>query len=205
MGSTNEGGLRFGPLGDNTIHLCVNMQAMFADKTDWNTPWMARVLPNVERLVRRDPARTIFTRFIPAQNAGAAQGAWRHYYEHWHAMTLDELDPAMVEIVPSLAGFAPPAAVFDKTTYGPWNDGTLETMLRRRGTDTLVVTGGETDVCVLGTVLGAVDRGFQVVVVGDGLCSASDETHDALMLLYSHRYGAQVEIARTDEVLAQWR
>ncbi len=197
-------GLRFGPLGDNAFHLCVDMQNMFAGQTDWHTPWMERVLPNVERLVRRDPARTIFTRFVPAQNAEAAQGAWRQYYERWHTMTLDEIDPAMVEIVPSLADFVPPAIVFDKSTYGPWNDGALEGLLRCRRIDTLVVTGGETDVCVLGTVLGAVDRGFQVVVVGDGLCSASDETHDALMLLYSHRYGAQVETALTDEVLAQW-
>jgi nicotinamidase-related amidase len=205
MDSKTGSGLRFGPLGDNALHLCVDMQNMFAEETEWHTPWMKRVLPNVERLVRHDPFRTTFTRFIPAQSAEVAQGAWRPYYEHWHSMTLDELDPAMVDLVPSLAGFVPPATLFDKTTYGPWNDGALDALLRRRGIDTLVVTGGETDVCVLGTVLGAVDRGYQVIIATDGLCSASDETHDALMLLYSHRYGSQVETALTDEILAQWR
>ena len=50
-------GLRFGPLGENWIHLCIDMQRMFAEETDWHTPWMERVLPNVVSLVELDPAR----------------------------------------------------------------------------------------------------------------------------------------------------
>ena len=65
----------------------------------------------------------------------------------------------------------------------------------------MVVTGGETDV----SVLGAVDRGYRVVVVVDALCSASDESHDASVLLYGDRYGRQVETVLTEEVLAHWR
>ena len=44
-------------------------------------------------------------------------------------------------------------------------------MLDGSEVDTLVVTGGETDICVLATVLGAVDRGFRVVLVSDAICS----------------------------------
>jgi nicotinamidase-related amidase len=57
-------------------------------------------------------------------------------------------------------------------------------MLDGSEVDTLVVTGGETDICVLATVLGAVDRGFRVVLVSDAICSSADQTHDALMELY---------------------
>ena len=39
----------------------------------------------------------------------------------------------------------------------------------------------ETDVCVLSTVLDAVNIGFRVVMVEDALCSSSDAGHDALM------------------------
>ena len=202
--STEHHGLRFGPLGDGAVHLCVDMQNMFAGPTDWHTPWMARVLPNVERIVRRDPARTVFTRFIPARNADAAEGTWRRYYRHWHGMTLDALDPAMMELMPPLADYLPLAEVIDKTSYGPWLDGALDRCLARRGADTLVVTGGETDVCVLGAVLGAVDRGYRVVVAVDALCSASDEMHDAIVMLYASRYDRQVETASTDEVLENW-
>ena len=68
-----------------------------------------------------------------------------------------------------------------------------------------MVSGGETDVCVLGTVLGAVDLGYRVAVVSDALCSASDHHHDALMLLYRERYGTQIETALTEEILTEWR
>jgi nicotinamidase-related amidase len=67
------------------------------------------------------------------------------------------------------------------------------------------VSGGETDVCVLATVLGAVDRGYRVVVATDALCSSSDETHDAMMTLYHNRYGQQVETVTTDIILENWR
>ena len=62
-----KGGLRFGPVSD-WVHLCVDMQRMFAEDTDWRTLWLPRVLPQVVRLAERAPERTMFTRFagVPA-------------------------------------------------------------------------------------------------------------------------------------------
>ena len=62
--------------------------------------------------------------------------------------------------------------------------------LRGAGVDTIIITGGETDVCVLATMLGAVDWGFRVILVTDALCSSADETHDAMMNVYMNRFGA---------------
>lgn len=56
--------------------------------------------------------------------------------------------------MPSLQALLPPARIFDKMTYSPWVDGRLNAHLRQEGVGTVVVTGGETDVCVLATVLG---------------------------------------------------
>ena len=42
--------LRFGPLGPRAVHLCVDMQTLFAERTDWHVPWLERVLPAVTRL-----------------------------------------------------------------------------------------------------------------------------------------------------------
>jgi nicotinamidase-related amidase len=78
-------------------------------------------------------------------------------------------------------------------------------MLAGSGVDTLVITGGETDVCVLATVLGAIDRGFRVALVTDAVCSSQDETHDALMELYRSRFSEQVEPVTVNEVLKAWR
>jgi hypothetical protein len=34
-------GLRFGPFGPNVLHLCVDMQTLFAERTDRHVPWPA--------------------------------------------------------------------------------------------------------------------------------------------------------------------
>ena len=101
------------PLGPRCVHLCVDMQNLFAEGSDWHTPWMNRVLPMVERLVAAHPAETVFTRFIPANHPGEGRGTWKAYYEHWPKMTLQALPPHAIELVPALARHVPPAQVVD--------------------------------------------------------------------------------------------
>jgi nicotinamidase-related amidase len=195
--------IRDEPLGPSCFHVCVDMQRMFADGTEWALPWMQRVLPQVVSLCERIADRTVFTRFIPARRPGEGQGAWRRYYQRWASMTIEQLGADMVELVPELGRFVPPAAVVDKPVYSPWLGSNLHARLRERGCDTLVITGGETDMCVLSTTLGAADLGYRTVLVGDGLCSASDEAHDSMLNLFANRYGQQVEIATVEEVIAR--
>jgi nicotinamidase-related amidase len=197
-------GLRFGLLGVRTVHLCIDMQRLFAGDTPWTMPWMQRILPEVVRLVEAHPDRTIFTRFLPPRRPDDARGAWRRYYERWRDVTLDSADPRWMELAPDLARFVPPAAVVDKRVYSPFSTRTLEQLLRSKESDALVISGGETDVCVLATVLGAVDRGYRVVLASDAVCSASDRTHDALMTLYRERFAEQIETATTETILANW-
>ena len=66
------------------------------------------------------------------------------------------------------------------------------------------MSGSETDVCVLATVLGAVDLGYRVIVVRDAVCSSSDEGHDALMTLYQQRYTEQIEVADAATIIERW-
>jgi len=197
--------LRFGPIGPRAVHVCVDMQRLFAEETPWKTPWMPRVLPRVVELVAHKPARTIFTRFIPAAHPGQGDGVWRRYWSTWADITLERLAPGMTDLIPELALYAPPARFIDKTLYSPWVDSKLEAELRARSVDTLIVSGGETDVCVLGTVLGGVDRGYRIILVTDALCSSSDEAHDAMIKVYHQRYNQQVETVPTALVLEHWR
>jgi nicotinamidase-related amidase len=166
---------------------------------------MPRVLPRVVRLVEPRPERTIFTRFIPAAEPGVGTGTWRRYYERWATMTRANLADGMLELVSPLDSFAPPGRVVDKPVYSPWLSTPLHPDLRHAGIDTLVVSGGETEVCVLATVLGAIDYGYRIVVATDALCSSADETHDAMMTIYASRFGMQVETATVDEILEAWR
>jgi nicotinamidase-related amidase len=197
--------LRFGPLTGSAIDLSVDMQRLFAEPTSWATPWMDRVLPSVVRLVEPRPERTVFTRFVPLAEPGAGSGTWRRYYERWAEMTRARLDPELIELVPALARFVPPALVVDKEVYSPWATTDLNARLRAGGIDTLVVSGGETEVCVLATVLGAIDIGYRVVIATDALCSSADSTHDAMLEIYHSRFGMQVETAETDEINSAWQ
>ena len=196
--------LRYGPPGGNAVHVCVNMQRMFAEATDWKMPWLPRVLPNILEVTAAHPERTIFTRFIPARAPGQGAGMWRRYYERWSSMTIDELGPEMIDLVPDLARFVPPARTFDKHVYSPRTGSDLHAQLRGAAVDTVIVTGGETDVCVLTTVLGAIDWGYRVILLTDALCSSADETHDSMMNIYMNRFGQQVECVMTQTLLASW-
>lgn len=196
--------LTYGNLGGSCVHLCVDMQRMFAEDTEWRMPWLPRILPNVIEITRAFPERTIFTRFIPERKPGNGHGTWKIYYEKWKSMTLEHLDPALIDLVPALAQFSPPAEISDKQVYSPWSGTSLHQRLQQRNTDTLVVTGGETDVCVLATVMGAVDLGYRVVIATDALCSSTDETHDAILDIYHRRYGTQIETVTTQTILDHW-
>jgi nicotinamidase-related amidase len=193
--------LRYGAPGETAVHLCVDMQRVFAESTEWKMPWLERVLPNIVSVTSAHPERTIFTRFIPARKPGQGVGMWRHYYERWGSMTIDRLGPEMIGLVPDLAKFVPPARTFDKYVYSPWTGSDLHQQLRSGGIDTVIITGGETDVCVLATMLGAIDWGFRVILVTDALCSSADETHDAMMNVYMNRFGEQVETVTTQTLL----
>ncbi len=194
-----------GPIGRSARHLCIDMQRLFSPQGPWPAPWMERVLPVVLKLAERAPERTIFTRFIPPRQAEDMPGAWRDYYRKWRHVTRERLDPAMLELMPQLRRLAPPAAVFDKAVYSAFADGRLHGKLREDDADTLIVTGSETDVCVLASVLAAVDLGYRVVLARDALCSSSDQAHDALLALYRARFDVQIELASTDEIIDAWR
>jgi nicotinamidase-related amidase len=205
MSKREPTGLIHGPIDGKCLHLCIDMQGMFADDTPWHTPWMRQMRPAVERLVAAHPDRTIFTRFIPVERAEDAHGAWRRYYERWSCMTGEQIDRSWIELLPELRAHVPPATVVDKLHYSPFMTSDLEQILTSRDADTLIISGAETEVCVLATVLDAIDRGYRVIVPIDAVCSSADETHDALITVYHSRFGQQIETTRTDDLLRAWQ
>jgi nicotinamidase-related amidase len=180
------------------------MQRLFGPEGPWPTPWLERVMPAVVSLVERDPARTVFTRFIPPVSPEDATGMWQSYFRKWRLVTRERLDPHLLELMPPLQRHAPPAIVFDKPAYSAFSNGKLHDILQDGNVNTLIVSGAETDVCVLSTILSAVDLGYRTVVAQDALCSSADETHDALLGLYARRFDLQIELADCAEILERW-
>jgi len=187
------------------VHLCIDMQNIFSSRGVWPTPWMERVLPGIVGLVEHNPARTVFTRFITPLSADDRAGRWRRYFTRWDCATRSRLPAGALDLVGPLAGFAPPATLIDKPAYSAFFESGLAAFLAEKQVGTLIFTGSETDVCVLASVLEAVDRGFRVIVVEDGLCSSSDKGHDALMTLYRTRFAEQIELVTLDEARGLWR
>jgi nicotinamidase-related amidase len=165
---------------------------------------MARISPQIEELAGRHSSRTIFTRFLPPERADDMPGKWRDYYHKWWMMTGEHLPRGFIDLAPSLASLVPPARHFDKRTYSPWIDGRLHPTLQSEQVDTLVITGGETDVCVLATTLGAIDLAYRVIVLKDAVCSGADDTHDASLELLHDRFSVQLELMKTEEFLSEF-
>jgi nicotinamidase-related amidase len=188
----------------DAAHLCIDMQNIFARGGVWETPWMERVLPVIADICARYKERTMFTRFITPQQPQDRRGQWRAYFTKWQRATRGSLAPRALDIVPELARYSPPALVVDKPAYSAFFGSRLGHLLVERHVGTVVISGAETDVCVLSTVLGAVDLGFRVVIVQDALCSSSDTGHDALMTMYRTRFNEQIDLVSTAELFEIW-
>src|SRR4051812_47781201 len=95
----------------DAIHLCIDMQNIFAKGGVWETPWMERVPPAIVTLTALQPERTIFTRFIRPETPEQRPGRWQRYFQRWRRATRPQLAPRQLDLVPELERFAPPAVV----------------------------------------------------------------------------------------------
>jgi nicotinamidase-related amidase len=157
---------------------------------------------------RNSGAQSSANGFHPLHNTSKSRrqaGRWQRYFSKWECATRSCLSSSQLEIVLPLSRLIPPATVIDKPAYSAFAESGLTAFLRDKSVDTLIVTGSETDVCVLATVLDAVDLGFRVIVVEDALCSSFDEGHDALMTLYRNRFSEQIELMTHELVSDLWR
>jgi nicotinamidase-related amidase len=189
----------------DAAHLCIDMQNIFARGGVWETPWMERVLPVISEICARYRERTVFTRFVTPERPEDRRGQWQAYFTTWKQATRGSLPPNALDLVPELARYVPPALVVDKPAYSAFFGSPLGHLLVERHVGTVIVSGAETDVCVLSTVLSAVDLGFRVIIVRDALCSSSDAGHDALMTMYRMRFNAQIDLVSAEELFDIWR
>lgn len=197
-------GLRYGPLGPHMAHVCIDMQRLFADPGEWHMPALAGIVGTVARIARHRPRRALFSRFLTPRRAEDATGQWRAYYRRWQSVTGENLAPGMLDLVPPLAEIARPGSLVDKSGHSCFDSPAMRPALQRLGATGLIVTGVETDVCVLATVLDAIDLGLRVVLVEDSVASSSPQGHDAAMNAIYPRYDQQIEVLTTDDLLRAW-
>jgi len=85
----------------NAVHLCVDMQNIFARGGIWETPRMERVLPAIVDITARYTARTVFTRFITPLRPEDRPGRWQRYFTKWVCATRDKLPTEQLELIPA--------------------------------------------------------------------------------------------------------
>lgn len=192
------------PLSENTLHVVIDVQRIFAENTVWHTPIISEILPNVISLCEAFPKRTLFAKFMLPQSAEAAGGRWKQYYERWSTMTLDALSPDMQDLVDPLRRFSDGENEFEKVTYSAFGSSWFSAYLSEQGVDTLVFSGVETDVCVYASVLDAVDVGYRVIIAADAVGSSDKAAHDATMTYLAPRLSDQVDIASTASIISAW-
>ncbi len=192
-------------VGENCLHPCVDMQRLFGAGSPWAVPWLGVSCRRSRSLCGAHTRRTVFTRFIPAdQRRGPAQRV-HGYYQRWADVTLENIGVDAVRLVPTLERWCPSSGGRQARLLA-LGEGNLDGLLAGSRVDTVVVSGGETDVCVLGTVLGAVDRGLRVILATRRPCSSSDNTHRRPHAgLQPDALASQIEAAETEEILIEWR
>lgn len=191
----------FGPIPASALHIVVDMQELFRSHPEWGTPALTQIVPAIQRLLRARPERTCFSRFIPAQHAGQASGAWQRYYRRWVSVTLDQLDPAQLDVVHELRPWA--GHVADKSGYSALANPELRNAaIAARA---VILTGVETDVCVLATALDAMELGLRVVLATDALTSSSPACHAKALDILHDRFDEQIEVAAVDQILSVWQ
>jgi nicotinamidase-related amidase len=158
------------------------------------------IIPHIKALCELAPDKTVFTRFIPPMNSREAPGRWVPFYERWADMTLDKMPVEKVERFEELAPYVQRGALtVDKQTYSPWLKPHLQDALSDRKAVTLVFSGIETEMCVMATLLGAIDRGYRTILCIDAITSSARDYHEAVLSMLDSQYGEQLEHATVEE------
>ena len=178
------------------------MQQIFLNPGPWYAEAGLAVLPKIEQLVHARNLPTVFTRFITPSTATEAIGRWQTYYEFWHQVTKEEAGEEWLALHPTLQKFAKSENTFDKTTYDAFASGLFRSSIEKANPSALIFSGIETDVCVLGTVLTAVDLGHRTIIAKDAVTSSDIDSHNACFEFLFPRYSQQIEIATVAEILS---
>jgi nicotinamidase-related amidase len=153
-----------------------------------HAPDLDRLIEPLLALLEAHPDAAVFTRFMTPRTPAEAQGVWRRYYERWRNVTLDVMNPAMLDLTPAPAACVPSGEVIEERSYGGFETPAFVQALRRQRGNSLVLTGVGTEVCVL----------------EDAVSSSVPEGHRAALDLMRTRFGYQIDIATVEDVLAAW-
>jgi nicotinamidase-related amidase len=107
----------------------------------------------------------------------------------WGAEIHEEVKPLQGELI------------LGKSIVSAFSRSGLDAELKKRGVRDLILTGGGTHMVVESTARNAVDRGYSVITVEDGVAGSMEQAHQASL----HMLHALGDVATSDEIVAALR
>ena len=205
-----EAALKLAP--GKTALLVVDMQRGFLDPGEaMEVPHARDIIPRIRALLdlfREKRLPVLFTEFTYSERAPLLVG--QLHPEHRRAAPSAPRGFGMpsssclegeanVRVTPELAP-QPGELVVTKLHYDGFNGTPLDAALRARGVTHLVLTGTMTDICVLATVVGAMNREYRMTVVEDATATLWPEIQRAALDIIGRAYA---RVHTTREIAAE--
>jgi nicotinamidase-related amidase len=150
-------------------------------------------LPIVYTRFLAGPERRLLWEFSPklAPPTLACHAGHKRFYADIHKTlectdVIDELEPRSEDVI------------IDKLGYGAFHGTKLDETLRKRGIESLIVTGTVTQICVEETAREAFHYGYKTTLVSDAVSSYMPDLHAATLKNFALKFGW---VSTTGEVL----
>lgn len=191
--------------GEHTALVVVDMQRYFVEAPFAGAcPVAQEIVPNVNRLaaeLRRSRGFVVWLQNAAPRQSEKSWSALRERYSdaaaraRWGAL---DQDAAGFELWPAL-DVRPRDGRVVKNRYSAFISGSssLDTLLREREIDTLLIAGVATNVCCESTARDAMMLNYRVLMVSDACAAASDGEHAAALGNFYLFFG---DVQTTDEV-----
>jgi ureidoacrylate peracid hydrolase len=193
---------------ERTALVVVDMQNYFMQDGQLGCAPVARdIVPNVNRLaeaVRRTGGVVAWI-----QNAAPEESrrSWANLHQMYHA---ERRERRIAGLTAGSEGYALWSGLdvrdmderVVKTRYSAFIEGSsdLAPRLRRRGVDTVLVTGVATNVCCESTARDAMMLGFRTIMLSDANATFTDAEHNATLATFMMFFG---DVQTTDEVIGR--
>ena len=89
-----------------------------------------------------------------------------------------------------------------KSGYSSFHNTALESILRKNGVDTLLITGVVSDCCVVATAIDAFQHDFKAVVISDCTAARDEKTQEMILKTISRVFG---EVASSSDIIERLR
>ncbi len=193
-----------------TALVVVDMQNFFmADGELMAANGSADIVPNVNRLAKELRQAGGLVIWIQALAEAPGTDGWEPFHALFHERAQGKRLGSMningegFKLWPDM-DVKPEDERVIKKRYSAFIQGAsnIEEVLRRHGTEMVLITGVATNVCCDSTGRDCMMRGFRTIMVSDGNASFTEEEHQAGLLNFITYFG---DVQSTDEVIGRIR